>query len=61
MHISEAEKTAYYKSLLTGVKQLEVLAISPARYFAMFDQPEAFVALFERSIPFMEREQAKRM
>jgi pimeloyl-ACP methyl ester carboxylesterase len=57
MHISEAEKTAYYKSLLTGVKQLEVLAISPARHFAMFDQPEAFAALLDTciaSIPWLD-------
>jgi pimeloyl-ACP methyl ester carboxylesterase len=40
--ISEAAKRAYYQSLLSGVAQLEVVTIAPARHFVMLDQPEAF-------------------
>jgi pimeloyl-ACP methyl ester carboxylesterase len=42
MGVDEAAKTNYYRLLLTGVGNLEVLSISPARHFAMFDQPEKF-------------------
>lgn len=42
MEISEAAKRAYYESLLTGVAQLEVVTITPARHFVMLEQPQAF-------------------
>lgn len=38
-NMSEAAKTAYYKSLMAGTPRAEVISISPARHFAMFDQP----------------------
>ena len=38
--LSEADKTAYYQSLMTGTPRVEVVSISPARHFAMFDQPQ---------------------
>lgn len=38
--ISEAEKAAYYKSLMEGTPKLEVKSIAPARHYLMFDQPE---------------------
>lgn len=38
-NLSEAAKTAYYQSLMAGTPRLEVVSISPARHFAMFDQP----------------------
>lgn len=38
--ITEDAKTAYYRSLMAGTWKLEVTSISPARHFAMFDQPE---------------------
>lgn len=37
-------KVAHYRSLLAGVAQLELVAIAPARHFAMLDQPQAFAA-----------------
>ncbi|MBK9117805.1 MAG: alpha/beta hydrolase [Betaproteobacteria bacterium] len=40
---SQAGKVAYYRSLLTGVAQLELVAIAPARHFVMLDQPQAFI------------------
>jgi pimeloyl-ACP methyl ester carboxylesterase len=48
--LTEARKLDYYRSLLTGVKQLEVTSLSPARHFAMFDQPDAFAALLDRAL-----------
>jgi pimeloyl-ACP methyl ester carboxylesterase len=41
MGISEAAKRAYYRSLLQGVAQLDVVGIAPARHFVMVDQPLA--------------------
>ena len=38
--ITEAAKTAYYRSLMAGTQKVEVVSISPARHFAMFDQPK---------------------
>ena len=38
-NLSETAKTAYYQSLMAGTPRLEVVSISPARHFAMFDQP----------------------
>jgi pimeloyl-ACP methyl ester carboxylesterase len=33
------DKVEYYKSLMAGTPRLEVVAVSPSRHFAMFDQP----------------------
>lgn len=41
MGISEEAKRGYYRSLLGGVPQLEVISIPQARHFAMIDQPQA--------------------
>ncbi len=41
MGISESDKGSYYRSLLPGVAQLEVVTIAPARHFVMLDQPQA--------------------
>jgi pimeloyl-ACP methyl ester carboxylesterase len=38
--ITEAAKTDYYRSLMSGTPQLDVQSISPSRHFAMFDQPD---------------------
>lgn len=38
--ITEAAKTAYYRSLMAGTPELDVRSISPSRHFAMFDQPD---------------------
>ncbi|MDQ6924748.1 MAG: alpha/beta hydrolase [Candidatus Eremiobacteraeota bacterium] len=42
MHYTEAEKAQYYRSLLAGAPQLDVVTIAPARHFVMLDQPERF-------------------
>jgi pimeloyl-ACP methyl ester carboxylesterase len=53
--IDETAKANYYRVLLGGVKQLDVISVSPARHFVMFDQPEKFAAALaealERTIP----------
>jgi pimeloyl-ACP methyl ester carboxylesterase len=36
--------------LLTGVQQLEVVSISPARHFVMFDQPEKFATALDAAL-----------
>ncbi|MGH8369450.1 MAG: alpha/beta fold hydrolase [Gammaproteobacteria bacterium] len=40
MVMSEAQKTAYYQSLLAGAPHAQVLSISPSRHFVMLDQPQ---------------------
>lgn len=52
--MTEAQKTAYYQSLLTGAPHAEVVSISPSRHFVMFDQPAKFrktLADFLASLP----------
>jgi pimeloyl-ACP methyl ester carboxylesterase len=50
MGVDEERKTGYYRMLLTGVAQLEVVSISPARHFVMFDQPEKFAAALDAAL-----------
>lgn len=38
--LDEAGKAAYYKLLMQGTPNLTVKTVSPARHFAMFDQPQ---------------------
>jgi pimeloyl-ACP methyl ester carboxylesterase len=38
--LDEAGKAAYYTTLMQGTPQLTVRTVSPARHFAMFDQPQ---------------------
>ncbi len=38
--LDEAGKAAYYTALMQGTPQLTVRTVSPARHFAMFDQPQ---------------------
>jgi pimeloyl-ACP methyl ester carboxylesterase len=33
-------KTEYYKSLMAGTPKVTVVPVSPARHFAMLDQPK---------------------
>lgn len=40
LRMTEAAKTDYYKALMAGTPNLQVVSISPARHFAMFDQPQ---------------------
>jgi pimeloyl-ACP methyl ester carboxylesterase len=42
MQFSEAQKVAYYQSLLANAPNAKVVSISPARHFAMLDQPVKF-------------------
>jgi len=50
MGVDEAGKTNYYRRLLGGVDKLEVLSVSPARHFVMFDQPEKFSAALDQAL-----------
>lgn len=38
--ITEEAKTGYYRSLADGAPRLQVTSVSPARHFAMIDQPQ---------------------
>lgn len=38
--VNQAQKVEYYKSLMGGTPNLELVSVSPARHFAMLDQPE---------------------
>ena len=48
--MDEAGKTNYYRGLLTGIANLEVVSVSPARHFVMFDQPEKFAAALDAAL-----------
>jgi pimeloyl-ACP methyl ester carboxylesterase len=48
--IDEAGKTGYYRMLLNGVGKLDVVSISPARHFVMFDQPEKFGLALDQAL-----------
>lgn len=45
--MSEAQKTAYYQSLLAGAPDATVVSISPSRHYAMLDQPVKFQQLLD--------------
>ena len=45
--LAEADKTAYYETLMKGTPHVTVLSISPARHFVMFDQPMRLDALID--------------
>lgn len=42
MAMSEAQKTAYYASLLSAAPHAQVISIGPSRHYVMLDQPVAF-------------------
>ena len=42
MQFSEEQKVAYYQALLVNAPNAKVVSISPARHFAMLDQPAKF-------------------
>jgi len=48
VNLTEAAKAAYYKSLLAGTPTAEVVAVAPARHFAMFDQPRKVADVIRR-------------
>lgn len=41
------QKAQYYGTLLAGAPRVQVIPISPARHFAMFDQPQQFYAIVD--------------
>jgi pimeloyl-ACP methyl ester carboxylesterase len=41
--LTEAAKTEYYRVLMTGTPNLQVVSIKPARHFVMIDQPQMTV------------------
>ncbi|MGA7296488.1 MAG: alpha/beta hydrolase [Rhodanobacteraceae bacterium] len=45
--LSEQQKVDYYRQLLKGTPELQVISIAPARHFAMLDQPEKFTQALE--------------
>ena len=45
--MDEAGKAAYYKSLMQGTPDVTVKTVSPARHFAMFDQPQLVAAAID--------------
>ena len=44
MGFTQAQSVAFYQSLVAGTPKVQVVAIAPARHFAMLDQPDAFYA-----------------
>jgi pimeloyl-ACP methyl ester carboxylesterase len=48
--VDEAMKTAYYRGLMNGTAKLDVVSISPARHFVMFDQPEKFAEALDNAL-----------
>jgi len=50
MGMDEAGKSNYYRLLLSGIGKLDVVSISPARHFVMFDQPEKFSAALDQAL-----------
>ena len=50
MGVDEDGKTNYYRMLLRGIERLEVVSVSPARHFVMFDQPEKFAAALDQAL-----------
>lgn len=50
MGVDEARKTGYYRMLLQGIGKLDVISVSPARHFVMFDQPEKFAAALDQAL-----------
>lgn len=50
MGIEEKRKADYYAMLLAGVRNLDVVSISPARHFVMFDQPEKFAQALDAAL-----------
>ncbi len=50
MGVNEDAKTNYYRMLLGGIEKLDVLSVSPARHFVMFDQPEKFAAALDQAL-----------
>ncbi len=48
MVMSEAQKVAYYQSLLANAPHASVVSISPSRHYVMLDQPVKFQQVLDR-------------
>jgi len=55
MQFSEAQKVAYYQSLLADAPNAKVVSISPARHFPMLDQPAKFQQVLDDFLKTIER------
>jgi pimeloyl-ACP methyl ester carboxylesterase len=44
---TEDQKAAYYRTLLSGAPKLQVVSVSPARHFVLFDQPDRVFAIVD--------------
>ena len=55
MIMSEAQKTAYYQSLLVNAPNAKVVSISPSRHFVMLDQPARFQQVLDDFLKTTER------
>ncbi len=51
---TQADKVAYYRTLMKGTPKLEVVAITPARHFVMFDQRDAFLNVLSSYVDHMQ-------
>jgi pimeloyl-ACP methyl ester carboxylesterase len=54
MGVDEERKTGYYRMLLPGIADLDVVSIPNARHFVMFDQPEKFAAALDGALARMK-------
>lgn len=47
LQLSEAQKAAYYQSLLANAPHAKVVSVSPSRHFVMLDQPARFQQMLD--------------
>jgi pimeloyl-ACP methyl ester carboxylesterase len=59
MGVDEDRKTGYYSMLLPGIEKLDVVSITGARHFVMFDQPEKFAAALDAALARMVESTSK--
>jgi pimeloyl-ACP methyl ester carboxylesterase len=47
LSFTEEQKVGYYRTLLSGAPNVQIVSVSPARHFAMLDQPEKVFAIVD--------------
>jgi pimeloyl-ACP methyl ester carboxylesterase len=47
LSFTEEQKVGYYRTLLSGAPNVQVVSVSPARHFAMLDQPDKVFAIVD--------------
>ncbi|MEO9170045.1 MAG: alpha/beta hydrolase [Candidatus Baltobacteraceae bacterium] len=52
---SQADTLSFYQMLVTGAPHVEVVTVSPARHYAMLDQPEKFDAALTQFLAKVQR------